>query len=110
MKFIIHKSRWPSLTNWSLMTPDGSAHATLVKYHNNEVAIMYDLHVYPKFRKQGIGLALQKEREKIAKNAGATHVGLYVRSKETWKVEWYKRRGFEITEEVGNRFTMVKKL
>ena len=77
-----------------IMEKKGRAFGRIYWYNNDKKTVYLDmLSVDKGMRKQGIGTKLQKMREKIGKEFGATTSWLWVK-KDTWMFDWYKRRGY----------------
>jgi len=77
-----------------IMEASGAAFARVYWYSDDTSTVYLDsLHVDDKARRQGIGTDLQIMREEIGINSGAVKCFLWVK-KDTWMLEWYKRRGY----------------
>lgn len=110
--FISHHS----IESWGniiyLMERDGRAFAKIYWFNDEDAVYLSDLNVDINVRRQGIGTKLQKIREDIGKQIGATEARLWVKI-DTWMHDWYLRRGytdFEINEKEDNAIWMEKRL
>lgn len=65
-------------------------------YAHDPIIVLSDLDVNEAYRKQGYGAKLQMVREEIGILVGCTTSMLWV-SPDHWAVDWYKRRGYELT-------------
>ncbi len=73
---------------------DGEIAATvMVGYEGHRGWIQY-LGVDPKRQRQGLGLAVMAEAERLLREAGCPKINLQVRTSNTDVIEFYKRLGF----------------
>jgi GNAT superfamily N-acetyltransferase len=111
---INHSNRFISHSNTSwwgssilIMEKSGNAFARAYWYNDDKTTIYLDwLSVDKKVRMQGIGTELQKIREQIGLQLGATTSCLWVK-KDTWMHDWYKRRGYEDWKDYNDEINAV---
>lgn len=70
----------------------------IIVQYGKKVSYLFRLVVKKEFQKGGIGSALINKAEEIIKQGGATEVGLYVDSNNVNLQEFYKKRGFKISQ------------
>ncbi len=63
-----------------------------------EVAWVSQLAVEPEFQKQGIGSALMERVEHVARDEGASEIGLSTAEPATHLIEYYRTRGYRFIE------------
>lgn len=93
-RFIIHfiSDSWGE--SILLMESNGKAFARIYWYNDDKTSVYLDwLSVNPEIRRKGIGTELQKLRERIGLELGATTSFLWV-IKDSWMHDWYLRRGY----------------
>lgn len=91
----------PAAWGWSVMIMEasGAAFARVYCFTDDKSSVYLDsLHVNNKARMKGIGTELQILREQIGILSGGVKSFLWVK-KDTWMLEWYKRRGYQYYSE-----------
>lgn len=91
-------------TRYTLLVENKNSGVCLALYDTpqecNIKAIIFSLKVEERYRKQGMATSLLRKAEQIAKSEG--HTAVYLRwessQSQSWVLDWYVRKGYEIME------------
>ncbi|SMO86409.1 GNAT family N-acetyltransferase [Gracilimonas mengyeensis] len=96
---------------------DRKAVGSLVLYHYKRSIRIFSVVVDPDYQGQGIGILLLRKAEEAATERGAERISLEVSASNAKLVEWYKKEGFEVQDQLKDYYDwgkdgyrMVKKL
>ena len=81
-----------------------------IEVHHEEVEYIYldDLSVTEIYRDKGIGTALIRNAEEYAKEIQISEICFHVEKSNTEAFRLYQRLGYEIYEDQGSRYLMIK--
>lgn len=81
-----------------------------IEVHHEEEEYVYldDLSVTEQYRNQGIGTTLIRNAEKYAKDIHIQEICFHVEKSNTEAFRLYQRLGYEIYEDQGSRYLMMK--
>lgn len=81
-----------------------------IEVHHEEEEYVYldDLSVTEQYRNQGIGTTLIRNAEKYAKDINIHEICFHVEKSNTAAFRLYQRLGYEIYEDQGSRYLMMK--
>lgn len=68
----------------------------LVLWHFPRMVRVYDVASHPDARGTGVGYALMRHTERLARDAGCRHVQLEADPRTNGLVGWYERQGYEV--------------
>ncbi len=95
----------------SIAVDEGKIIAFLsIEVHHEEEEYVYldDLSVTEQYRNQGIGTTLIRNAEKYAKDINIHEICFHVEKSNTAAFRLYQRLGYEIYEDQGSRYLMMK--
>ena len=95
----------------SIAVDEGKIVAFLsIEVHHEEEEYIYldDLSVTKQYRNQGIGTTLIRNAEKYAKDIHIQEICFHVEKSNTEAFRLYQRLGYEIYEDQGSRYLMLK--
>ena len=95
----------------SIAVDEGKIVAFLsIEVHHEEEEYIYldDLSVTKQYRNQGIGTTLIRNAEKYAKDIHIQEICFHVEKSNTEAFRLYQRLGYEIYEDQGSRYLMMK--
>ena len=95
----------------SIAVDEGKIVAFLsIEVHHEEEEYIYldDLSVTKQYRNQGIGTTLIRNAEKYAKDIRIHEICFHVEKSNTAAFRLYQRLGYEIYEDQGSRYLMLK--
>ena len=113
MNVIRHYNEWWWGRTYTLITADGMAMVELaidVRDGRGDYGTIQSLMVHESRRRQGIADALIIKCEELAQELGLEQTVLNA-LKNSWRIEWYRRLGYEIyddTAEEGHVVSMQK--
>lgn len=83
-----------------------------IEVHHEEEEYVYldDLSVTKQYRNQGIGTTLIRNAEKYAKDINIHEICFHVEKSNSEAFRLYQRLGYEIYEDQGSRYLMLKKI
>ena len=79
-----------------------------VHHEDEEYVYLDDLSVTEQYRNQGIGTTLIRNAEKYAKDINIHEICFHVEKSNTAAFRLYQRLGYEIYEDQGSRYLMIK--
>jgi len=79
-----------------------------VHHEDEEYVYLDDLSVTEQYRNQGIGTTLIRNAEKYAKDINIHEICFHVEKSNTAAFRLYQRLGYEIYEDQGSRYLMMK--
>lgn len=93
MKFNVVEHKVDNGTFWYFMGGYGGCFAQMSHSKRCQYVVLSNLFVEESLRNKGIALKLQEEREILARSLNKKWAYLWVK-KDSWMMEWYKRRGY----------------
>jgi ribosomal-protein-alanine N-acetyltransferase len=92
--------RSPRQSVWIVDHPDkpGTAAALLVLWHHRHRLRVYDVATHADVRGQGLGFALMRHAEALARKAGCRDVSLEADAKDVRLIRWYEAQGYAVVD------------
>ena len=108
----IHSNIWPWGRTYDLIFDKGNGIVEVQLVDGDDVVFIRGLSVIDKYRRQGLGTAMLKYIERLAKAEGRNILQAYVDPEAEFKsnLDWYKKQGFcEVENQFEEHYIVIEK-
>lgn len=108
---VYHEFTYKESKTIYIITENGNALAKAVLNNDTpDVIHIIDVSIIESFRRKGLGTMLVHECEALGKKHSKTSSVVIISTDDTLSINWFKKLGYNITDDDGDTYVMEKQL